>query len=66
MTDQEKLDILKQFLRRVNGYGYLELSHDKIRGEYNYFHKKAGDLLQQLFYAEESSQIELKELNNDF
>lgn len=49
MNDAEKLKILKEFLRRVNGYGYLELSHMKIEGEYNYFHRKAGELLKDLF-----------------
>lgn len=49
MTDKEKLDILRNFLYRVHGYGYLELSHDKVVGEYHYFHKKSGELLRELF-----------------
>lgn len=49
MTDKEKLAKLEKFLVRVNGYGYLELSQDKIRGEYNYFHRKARELLDELF-----------------
>lgn len=49
MTDKEKLAKLKKFLQRVNGYGYLELSQMKIEGEYQYCHKKAGELLKELF-----------------
>ena len=49
MTDKEKLEILYKFLARVNGYGYLELSHDKVRDEYQYFHKRAKELMRELF-----------------
>lgn len=49
MTDKEKLKILKDFLHRVNGHGYFELSQMKVEGEYRYFHKKARELLDELF-----------------
>lgn len=49
MTDKEKLEVVWEFLNRVNGYGYLELSHMKVEGEYRYFHRKAGDLMWELF-----------------
>ena len=37
-------DEIKNFLSRV-GNGYIELSHDKIMGEYLYFKKRAKELL---------------------
>ena len=48
MTDKEKLVILRDFLARIN-CGYMELSYIKVEGEYRYFYKKAGELLDELF-----------------
>ncbi len=65
MTDDEKLVKLKAFLHRVNGYGYLELSRDKIDGEYRYFHKRAKELLDELFPREDIAP-DIKPIDMDF
>lgn len=66
MTDKEKLKILYRFLTRVNGYGYLELSHDKVRGEYQYFHKRAKELMWELFPEDFPSDNEQTTANMEF
>ncbi len=48
---EDQLRKLHYFLARV-GDGYIELSHDKIRGEYLYYKEKARELLWELFPPE--------------
>ncbi len=66
MTDKEKLEILWAFLNRVNGYGYLELSHMKIEGEYRYFHRKAHELMGELYPEKYDQPVDNKPVNMDF
>ncbi len=58
-SDAEKIAKMREFLIRVSGFGYLELSRDKIEGEYRYFHKRARELLDELFPRPVSNEPEV-------
>ncbi len=66
VTDKEKLEVLWCFLQRVNGYGYLELSYMKIEGEYRYFHRKARELMEELFPEKFDEPVDTQPVNMDF
>lgn len=36
---------IRRYLNRVWMGGYIELSQEKVRGEYQYYKKRAGELL---------------------
>ena len=55
--NEEQTEKLHRFLSRV-GNGYMELSHDKVRGEYLYFKNKASELLWEIFPREDSDEDE--------
>ena len=54
---KEDIEKIHNFLSRV-GSGYVELSHDKIQGEYWYIKKQARELLLELFPREPCDTIE--------
>lgn len=46
----EQTKKVMHFLNRVWLGGNIELSQDKVRGEYQYFVTRAGDILNEIYY----------------